>query len=201
MFQNGIFQQPSKMPSQCKMKVSFYPTVQIVPILSIYNYTATETNATWYNEDELERIIRRAIVVISIMENTDQTKKYCTRGLERHTRLGSITRYKNRSEAREAVFQGQEKSCDDQSIADAYKNVTSSCQMWAEVMGRRDEMAVEAYLFHDNDDEKFTKKQPPPRILQIPHFKLLKSDKKMMPTNPATSIGPPVRNYQSTPAA
>mmetsp|Transcript_33007 Transcript_33007/g.79824 ORF Transcript_33007/g.79824 Transcript_33007/m.79824 type:complete len:110 (-) Transcript_33007:143-472(-) len=41
----------------------------------------------------------------------------------------------------------------DQAIADAYKSTTSSCQMWAQVVGKRDEESAEAIYYADEDKE------------------------------------------------
>jgi hypothetical protein len=78
-------------------------------------------------------------------------KKYCARGLETHTKIGCIIKRKNRTESfynvlREQENQWNEGTCDDKAIACVYHQTTSSCQMWANVVGLRDQCKVEEYI-------------------------------------------------------
>lgn len=176
------------MPSTCNRKVNFSANVKGMAIPRIYDYTKSEINAIWYNEDDMDRFTRRAIKVIKKMENPHESRKYCIRGLEGYSIMGSISKKRNRFEAREAVFQeqdrqqwnGYEECSSDQAIADAYRQITSSCQMWAQAMGYKDQIAAEAYLLQeeDEDNEKTTEQ---PRTFEI-------SDSKL-PAKPETRLG------------
>ncbi|KAL3938202.1 MAG: hypothetical protein SGBAC_006843, partial [Bacillariaceae sp.] len=141
-------------------RVTINPTVQVHDILSIYDYTASEITAAWYNEDDMHHITRRCFKVLSKFENREvkNGQKYFIRGLEGHSTLGSISKQNNRSAAYQAVFDEQERQyeneeTDVQAISDAYRRTTSSSQMWAQVVGTRDEKAVEAYLYDEEEEE------------------------------------------------
>eukprot|EP00526_Cylindrotheca_closterium_P023761 CAMPEP_0113603270 /NCGR_PEP_ID=MMETSP0017_2-20120614/1190_1 /TAXON_ID=2856 /ORGANISM="Cylindrotheca closterium" /LENGTH=195 /DNA_ID=CAMNT_0000511653 /DNA_START=76 /DNA_END=663 /DNA_ORIENTATION=+ /assembly_acc=CAM_ASM_000147 len=150
------------MSNASKKKVTFNPSVRAATVLSITDYTDSEIDASWYNDDEMDRITQRAIKILMKMESAKQNeaKRYCFRGLEGHSKLGSISKKKNRSEAREAVFGEQDRrwnesdEFNDQAVADAYRQTTSSSQMWAQVMGRRDRKAVESYLFQEEVEDE-----------------------------------------------
>ena len=77
--------------------------------------------------------------------------KYCTRGLEKHTRITGKLRLRNRFDALLAVLNEQHEQrldgvCDDESIARVYSLVTSSCQLWAHRVGLSDQRQAERYL-------------------------------------------------------
>mmetsp|Transcript_45733 Transcript_45733/g.110836 ORF Transcript_45733/g.110836 Transcript_45733/m.110836 type:complete len:184 (+) Transcript_45733:82-633(+) len=142
-------------------RVTINPNVEVHEISSIYDYTASEISASWYNEEEMDRITQRCF---KILQKTDSgssknSKKYCVRGLESHTTLGSISKRNNREAAYTAVLEEQERQwnandeTDVQAISDAYRCTTSSCQLWAQVVGNRDQQEVEAYLYDDDEEE------------------------------------------------
>jgi hypothetical protein len=85
-------------------------------------------------------------------------KKYCTRGLEGHTTLGSISKTKARMDAFAGVLEEQARQwkeneeTDIQAISDIYRNTSSSSQLWAQVIGNQDQQAAESY--QDKDDEE-----------------------------------------------
>ncbi|CAJ1952258.1 unnamed protein product [Cylindrotheca closterium] len=141
-------------------RVSINPTVKVHEILSIHDYTPSEITATWYDEDEMDRITQKCLKILQKLESTSTTK-YCVRGLETHTTLGSIGKRKNRAAAYRAVLREQERpwkeneeTSSQEAIANAYRCTTSSSQMWAQVVGTRDQQEVEAYLYDDDEEEE-----------------------------------------------
>ncbi|CAJ1953017.1 unnamed protein product [Cylindrotheca closterium] len=152
------------MPTSLKRSVKFNPNVTGVGTISIYDYTTSEIAATWYDEEEMDSITRRCVRIIKRMETNDLKEgnaKYCTRGLEGHTMIASSNKRRNRSSAVSAVLDEQARQWDEskeqtdaQAIADVYARTTSSCQMWAQVMGNRDQVAAAAFLYKDDDDEE-----------------------------------------------
>lgn len=156
------------MSSSSKRTVTFNPTVTGVETISIYDYTPSEIAASWYNDEEMENITRRCVGILRKMDNSTAFKgglKYCTRGLEGHTTLGSINKKKNRATALAAVLDAQairqrKKNevtiVDSQDIADVYRKTTSSCQMWANVIGNRDQSVAEDILNEDDSIKKQT---------------------------------------------
>jgi len=134
----------------------------MVEILSIYDYTPAEIDAAWFNEKDMDRITQKCFKVLHRSENggSKNAQKYCIRGLEGHSILGSISKKRSRSSAIVAVLEEQarqrkaDEGIDAQAIADVYRKTTSSCQMWAQVIGNRDEKAVEAYKYEDAEEEE-----------------------------------------------
>ncbi|CAJ1952256.1 unnamed protein product [Cylindrotheca closterium] len=141
-------------------RVTINPTVEVHHVLSIHDYTASEISAAWYNEHEMDKIAQRCFKILSKVQSvkSNSGQKYNIRGLESHTTLGSISKQNNRSAAYEVVFDEQQRQyeneeSDVQAISDAYQRTTSSSQIWAQVVGRRDEKAVEAYLYEEEEEE------------------------------------------------
>ena len=150
------------MPATIQKKVvSFCPTVRGAQIMSIEDYTPSEIAASWYSAEESDNISIRCGKLIRRMESNEASafKKYCIRGLESHTTVGCAMKRMNRSTAVAAVLDAQARqwnencNVDAQAIADAYKRATSSSQMWAQVMGNRDQAAAEAILFEKEEGE------------------------------------------------
>ncbi|CAJ1953021.1 unnamed protein product [Cylindrotheca closterium] len=148
--------------SKHQRSIQFDPNVTGVGTISLDDYTPREIAATWYDEEAMDSITRRCVRILKRMETNDLKqgdKKYCTRGLEGHTTLGSINKRRSRSAAVAAVLEEQARQRDEsaeidaQAIADAYTRTTSSCQMWARVMGNRDQVAAEAFLYQADDDD------------------------------------------------
>lgn len=141
-------------------RVTFSNSAQVHEILSIYDYTDHEISAAWFDEGEMDKITQRCFKILHKYENRSKnsSNKFCMRGLEGHSTQGAITKTNNRSAAYKAVLEEQGRLWNEpdngmrmQIISDAYQRTSSSCQMWAQVIGRRDEQAVEAYLY-DNDE-------------------------------------------------
>lgn len=159
-FKTHSFHKPLTMPSALNRKVTFNTIVRRMTTLNIYDYTTSEINDCWYNKDEMERITGRAVEVLIKVETANETHRYCIRGLEGHSRLGFIRKQKNRLDARQAVFKEQDRQwyeleeCGpgDEAIADAYRQITSSCQKWAQIIGHQDQKTAEVYLLKEDDE-------------------------------------------------
>ena len=146
-----------------KKQVTFKPLVEVRHTLSIYDYTATEVAAAWYDEYEMDRITKRCFKILQRYESiTDaassfrrhKNNKYCLRGLEGHTTSGTIGKRNNRSAAYTAVLETQEMQGTAETIADAYRSTSSSCQTWAHVVGCRDQQEIESYVYEDDELEE-----------------------------------------------
>lgn len=140
--------------STSSKRVTFSENVDGVEILSLYDYTPSEISASWFDENEMEDITKRCFKVLKKIES-GKGVKYCSRGLEGHTAIGSIGKKKNRETAVEAVLTEQvdqwaENRHDDQAIADIYHRTSSSCQLWAQVIGKRDQEIADA--IYDQDE-------------------------------------------------
>jgi hypothetical protein len=121
-------------------------------------FSSEELKAAWFSEEEYLQISNQCSIQIHKMDQGRvlKDKKSCARGLERLTRMGSITRSKSRTQSIRAVLEKQDALTsqgvlvDEEAIAFVYHDVTSSCQMWASVIGYRDQRAAEKYM----DDEE-----------------------------------------------
>jgi hypothetical protein len=117
------------------------------------DYSPKEIKATWYTDEEYNTISRQCCKQIKKMDGGEKLKdkKYCARGLEAHTRFGSIAKSKNKAESIRSVLREQDMQLlegryDDEAIGKAYHQRTSSSQMWASVVGLRDQRSSENYL-------------------------------------------------------
>ena len=178
-----------------KRKVTFNQTVAVRRTLSIYDYTTSEIAATWYDENEREKIFKRCRKTLRKIESgkSKSGKQYCVRGLEGHTTQGSILKKSNRSAAYISVLEKQDRCRNEareirvQAISDAYRRTSSSCQMWAQVVGNRDQQAVEEYLYEDNEDD-FRAEERKGNVL----LKHVKSSLKS--SNPGSEVGSHLAN-------
>ena len=139
--------------------VSFSSTVRCIEIMSIYDYTPEEISAAWFSQEEMDIITSRCLKIIQKIEigGAEAQRKYCFRGLESHSTLGRIGKQQNRLASVSAVLteqarQWDENYLDDQAIANAYQNTTSSCQMWAQVVGKGDQDIAGVIHCEDEDE-------------------------------------------------
>ena len=160
-------------------RVTINETLEVYEIISIYDYTACEISASWYNQIEMSKITERCFRIINKFESGVVPKngqKYCMRGLEGHTRLGLISKQNNRADAYAAVLGEQEMGASVQTISDAYKCTSRSVQMWAQVVGARDERAVEAYLYDEQEEEEAETAPITPPLLESTSSKVLSAE-------------------------
>jgi hypothetical protein len=171
--------------------VSFNEYAAVCPTIALKDYSTEELKATWYTDSECSTIVKQCCHQISKMDKGEvlKDKKYCARGLEAHTRMGSIVKHKNRAESINAVLREQETQflkndwadLDDEAIARVYHQATSSCQMWANALGFRDKRTVQEYM----DDVE----------LQVPRAIITHDlSKKKMKAPSNNLVVPPVRN-------
>ena len=131
--------------------VSFAENVSIRPSKPLSTYSEKDRLACWYTEEEMQRIQKEAIRIVIKMESGEGHlvgSRHCTRGLERHTQIGSLVRRRNRCDAissvlREQTLQRSKGLEDPDTISKLYAATTSSCQLWAHRVGRNDERAAE----------------------------------------------------------
>ena len=133
--------------------VSFNEKVVVHRTMPLTRYTPEEIEACWYTREERMAIRQQCSKQIRKLNDGEQLldKKYCARGLEAATYVGMQSRRQNRSLAYKVVLglqtrQKQVSVYDDESIAQSYRRVSSSCQLWANVVGSRDQRAADLYL-------------------------------------------------------
>jgi hypothetical protein len=130
--------------------VRFSEKKRVRKTLSRKDYTLDETKATWWSVEESGQIARQYTKEIKKIERGEKfkDKKFCARGLEGHTQIGSASKRQRRALAIDAVLDEQmiqwaDGVFDEQTIADVYDVVSSRCQLWASLVGRRDHRAAE----------------------------------------------------------
>lgn len=131
--------------------------VQLIPRLD--TYTEDEMKDIWYSPEEYARIEKGVVEESARMHRGEvlKDKKYCSRGIDKYLPLNYLASKGNSRKAFELVFQEQDRQyqkqvCDDEAIARVYRNVSSSCAMWANVIGLRDQKEAESYIDDDDDD-------------------------------------------------
>ena len=142
----------STASTEQEFRVRFSEKVHGRNTLSYRDYTTEEIQACWYTAEESQRIQRHCSKEIHKMEEGSvfKDKKYCSRGLERHTTIGAATKVANRRFVINAVLdeqmiQWEEGIFDEDAIAEIYSKANSSCQMRAYIVGLGDYRATEAY--------------------------------------------------------
>ena len=133
--------------------VSFSDKIRVSHTISKNDYSAEEKLACWFSNEENQDIAKRCAKQIRKMERGEALldKKYCSRGLEGHTRVGYTHKTQNRSDSIHRVLAEQdaqlrERTSDDEAISVAYREVSSSCLLWAQVQALRDQKEAEEYL-------------------------------------------------------
>ena len=126
--------------------VSFSSRMKVRGIPRASSYTEEEHKASWYQEDEFYQMRMACVKQIDKINKgmVLKDKKYCSRGLEGHTRLLEISKRQNRRAGFDAVINEQREQrhlgfVDDEAIARKYSDVTSSCQLWARKMALQDQ--------------------------------------------------------------
>ena len=134
--------------------VSFSTQASMRYTMPLSSYTPAEIEGTWYSDKENSDIARQCSKQILKMDRGEilKDKKYCSRGLESHTRTGSKIKTLHRALSIDAVLDVQGQLWDEgirdeeEAIAGAYAEATASSQMWANVIGLRDQREAEDYL-------------------------------------------------------
>jgi hypothetical protein len=144
-------------------RVSFAPDITAMETMCIDDYTMEEIDRTWYTEEDMLRISEECFLILEKTgEKTSlrKSERYCFRGLEPHSKIGSILKNKSRQTAIKLVLEEQQRLLKRKGVADidslykVYHNTTSSSQMWAQVVGSRDHHNAESYL-DDHDDIEY----------------------------------------------
>jgi hypothetical protein len=130
--------------------VRFNGNDEVYTTTALRDYTKEEIVAAWFTDDEYAKISRLCNKQIRKLGRKEQLEEptYCLRGLEVFTKLSLAARSQNRVRSIDTVLDeqmiGWEKgTCDFEKIARMYHNTTASSQMWANVVGLRDQRVVD----------------------------------------------------------
>ena len=138
--------------SSCHRKdtrISFSHEVLQRTVLGRHMFSEDELNACWYRGDEYAAITKSCLLQIQKLEQGTKLRdqKYCSRGLESHTRLAGLAKSETRIAAWDAVLIEQEEQIflgviDEEAIALTYQDVSSSCKLWAVKVALDDQKAA-----------------------------------------------------------
>ena len=138
--------------------VSWSDQARVHPTLPRSEYSEDEKCAAFFQREDYDQITRECVKQVTKMINGEKLKdkKYSSRGLEGHMKLAYTTKQSNRQAAYAAVLDEQDEQfksqiIDEEAIAELYISVSLSCQLWASVIGLRDQKASEEYLFSIDD--------------------------------------------------
>jgi hypothetical protein len=142
----------STAATEQELRVRFSEKTHVVrKTLSRKYYTSEEKQACWYTAEENKSIYKHCRKEIRKMNEGCKLKdkKYCSQGLEGHTTLGAAAKMRNRWLAINAVLdeqmiQWEEGVFNEDAIAEIYCKSSSSCQLWANIVGLRDHRVTES---------------------------------------------------------
>lgn len=143
-----------------KKQVSIHKEVNIRLIIARQEISPEEYNATWYSQEEYAKITESCCKQITMLNRGEllKDKKYCSRGLESHTKTRSRVKSMARSLACQIVLQEQDRQWregirHEDALAYLYHSASSSCQLWANVIGLEDQKEA-AITYDDSDHEE-----------------------------------------------
>lgn len=146
--------------STSKRSIQFKEAEQVHLVIGLEDYTEDECDACWYSPEEYSKIEKIMAKQCDNMAKGKvlKNKKSCSRGLEKYQICNFIARRENSGTAMQSVLDEQERQDEsqlynDEAIAQVYHNVSSSCQMWATVVGLRDQKEAERYIDDDDDND------------------------------------------------
>ncbi len=132
-------------PVQQQKRVWFAAMTIEYDVMSRYEYTREELDASWYGAKEMKKIKDTARSEAKLVEAglLVEEPNFSVRGLENKTRKGVIRKRKKRSNAYLSVFfeidsQVEEGYFDDELVADAYYVYSEPCAIEAEKIGKQD---------------------------------------------------------------
>ena len=139
-------------------RVSFGAVVTINEVMSRFDYTHEELEASWFDREDMRRMKENSRSEGRLGESglLTQGSDVSIRGLDSRTREGMKRKRQSRMNAYAAVFfeidcQLEDGFVDDDLIADAYFTYSEPCAMTAQMIGKRDE--VEAMDIYDENQK------------------------------------------------
>jgi hypothetical protein len=148
-----------------KKTVSFSRKAKVRGTIANQDISEEESLATWYTADEYDGFLESFVKQVRKLDNGTQLMdtKYCARGLESHTKVRSLAKSKNRLLSIRAVLEEQDRQLkcgiwnEQLFLAHAYTAVSASCQVWANVVGLKDQREAENIMdccFQDSWQEE-----------------------------------------------
>lgn len=144
--------------TKSKKKLRFSNDVHVKATISLKDISPQERSQAWFSRQEFLDITEECCKQIRMIENGKvlKSKKYCSRGLEAHTRVCAKSKQMTRASSIDAVL--SEQDCqrtahiqDPHSIGCLYHAASASSQLWATCAALNDQRVAEEILedFHD----------------------------------------------------
>lgn len=133
-----------------KKRVVFAQYIQKMEGISLDDYTKQEIKSAWHSEKEISQVSAECLAMreqtSSSMYAEEQKESETMRRLEPHTSIGSALRSSSRHTSINWLLSEQREKgiIDVEPLSEGYRNTTSSCRMWAQVVGTRDQREAEA---------------------------------------------------------
>eukprot|EP00339_Tiarina_fusa_P019517 CAMPEP_0117005250 /NCGR_PEP_ID=MMETSP0472-20121206/5939_1 /TAXON_ID=693140 ORGANISM="Tiarina fusus, Strain LIS" /NCGR_SAMPLE_ID=MMETSP0472 /ASSEMBLY_ACC=CAM_ASM_000603 /LENGTH=182 /DNA_ID=CAMNT_0004706449 /DNA_START=34 /DNA_END=582 /DNA_ORIENTATION=+ len=134
-------------------KVNFSKRVKVKKIRSHKHYSEDERDAIWHSPEEYTILKQRCLETLKKMRSADfkDSDQFSSRGLEVRTKAASVARKEKKAFAWRAVLDEQEHQChvgmvDQESIREAYLDISRASSETAFSFGKSDEMAVKEYM-------------------------------------------------------
>jgi hypothetical protein len=144
-------------PTFVEKSVSFAPLVKMRCTITQSDYSMDEISMCWYSAEEYSQISEQCIKQIEKLSRGKKLngRKYCTRGLEGHTKVRSYERMQAKKLARSTVLNEQESQVsegvwNEDFLSKIYQDVSSSSKSFAHMVALCDERAVKKILAKDS---------------------------------------------------
>lgn len=155
-----------------KKRVTFNEQVHNYFTISLQDISPTEHEASWYTKAEYREINKSSCREIKNLDRGKifKDKKYCSRGLESHTRMGSLAKRMNYTLSHKVVFdeqarQHREGIREEEYLAYLYHSVCSSSQLWANVVALSDQRGAAEETHHDDRVPRSAQHFPQQRLM------------------------------------
>lgn len=133
-----------------RKRVTFQKKITVHDIISRHDILPKERADSWFSDDEFGEIAQSCFIQVQKLNRGERLKdkKYCARGLESETKVGLQSRLMNRRLAQKVVLEEQgrqhrEGVREPMYLAYLYHSATSSCQVWANLVGLSDQREAE----------------------------------------------------------
>jgi hypothetical protein len=133
-------------------RVRFHSRVRFKHVKHIDNYTDKQYSNTWFLEEELQEIFDHCVETVTKMISgcpLEESKGYCSRGLEYKTPTGAKTRKQNKTKGWQVVLDEQERQrclgiSDPERISKLYHRIGADSRRAYRLLGIKDQTIIQA---------------------------------------------------------
>jgi ABC-type sugar transport system ATPase subunit len=143
-------------PTFVEKSVSFAPLVKVCCTITRRDYSMDEISMCWYSAEEYSQISEQCIKQIEKLNRGEKLngRKYCTRGLEGHTKVRSHECIQAKKLAHSTVLNEQDNQVsegvwNEELMSKIYQDMSSSSKFYAHMVALCDERAVKKIMAKD----------------------------------------------------